>query len=152
MKIAITLSLLLAVAGPTLAQNRSAMQQCRALTDGAARLACYDALPLDAAPPTTTTAPAAPAAQFGLERQAAKTATTAADNSRIESHIEGAFNGWEPNARIKLANGQVWQVTDNSSANYRLQNPKVKVTRGLVGGFFLEIAGANHSPRVRRLE
>jgi hypothetical protein len=70
----------------------------------------------------------------------------------MESYIPGHFEGWGPNARIKLANGQVWQVVDQSSAFFNRDNPKVVVRRGMMGGFFLEIENSNRSPRVRRVQ
>ena len=70
----------------------------------------------------------------------------------MESHIPGHFEGWGPSARIKLANGQVWQVVDGTSAFFNRDNPKVVVRRGMMGGFFLEIENSNRSPRVRRVQ
>ena len=86
----------------------SALRRCRALADAAARLACYDALPLGA--PTVAASAAA------------------------------------------AANGQLWQVTDDSSAIYNLRDPKVTVRRAAMGTFVLDIEGARRLPRVRRLE
>ncbi len=158
---------LLATAAATDAQ----LQQCRAIPDRTARLACYDALPLGAT--TTAAAPAAEpqrpastvamklppsvphiapappaeaAAKFGLEQREAKQV------ERIESHITGSFEGWNPGTRIRLANGQVWQVSDDSRASLYLQNPKVVVRRASMGTFILEIEGSNNAPRVRRVD
>ena len=123
----------------------SALRRCRALADAAARLACYDALPLGA-PTVAASAAAAPtAATFGLQR---------ADDGLLEivSTIPGLFEGWRPGDRIRLANGQLWQVTDDSSAIYNLRDPKVTVRRAAMGTFVLDIEGARRLPRVRRLE
>ena len=54
----------------------------------------------------------------------------------IESQIPGRFEGWQPNTRIRLANGQVWQVTDGSSRIYDVNNPKVEIRRGMLGAFY----------------
>ena len=70
----------------------------------------------------------------------------------METYIPGRFEGWGPNTRIKLGNGQVWQVVDGTSATFSLDNPKVVIRRGMMGGFFLEIENSNRSPRVRRLQ
>jgi hypothetical protein len=70
----------------------------------------------------------------------------------MESTIPGRFEGWGPNSRFKLANGQVWQVVDGSSAIVYRDSPKVVVRRGMMGGFFLEIENSNRSPRVRRIQ
>jgi hypothetical protein len=135
---------------------------CRAIADAPARLACYDALPLPAiavppAPavavvPAPRAAPAAPAAaskpaaapNFGQERRD--------EPQALQSSIPGFFEGWGPRTRIRLANGQVWQVTDDSQGVYALTDAKVTVRRAMLGGFVLEIEGANKAPRVRRVE
>ena len=126
------------------------LQQCRSIPDPAARLACYDALPLQAGPATAT--PAVPAAevpaQFGLVREAAPVV----ELPSIESTIPGHFDGWYPNRRVKLANGQVWQVADGSTRFYDLDNPKVTIRRGVLGAFYLDLSVDNRSIRVRRVE
>lgn len=144
--------------------NDAALRQCRAMADGAARLACYDALPLGTAvsplpadkvaaavptstAPTAAPAPAAPAlaSTFGLQR---------ADEvvREVSSSLPGLFEGWSPGQRFRLANGQLWQISDDSSGVYYLRDPKVTVRRGALGSFVLDIDGANRLPRVRRLE
>lgn len=130
----------------------STLQQCRAIPDPAARLACYDALPLSANLPTAVApapaqAPETPA-QFGLVREAAPVAELPA----IESTIPGHFDGWYPNRRVRLANGQVWQVADGSTRMYDLDNPKVTIRRGVLGAFYLDLSVDNRSIRVRRVE
>lgn len=130
------------------------LQQCRAIPDPAARLACYDALPLTANPATPAAAPAssAPApetpAQFGLAREAAPVV----DLPSIESTIPGHFDGWYPNRRVRLANGQVWQVADGTTRLYELDNPKVTIRRGVLGAYYLDLSVDNRSIRVRRVE
>jgi hypothetical protein len=146
---------LLALAcGSAFAQAQgSSLQACRAITDAAARLACYDALPLPA--PGAPAAPAAAAAPapaqdakaFGFE------AKTAQQNLQwVDSTIEGKFDGWRPGDRIKLANGQVWKVVDDSNAVMNLTDPKVQVRRGALGAFYLEFERSNRTARVKRVE
>jgi hypothetical protein len=125
--------------------------RCRGLTDATARLACYDALPLPSvavksAPAVAAIAPQTPA-QFGLESKTYK-----AGLDSIESRIVGRFEGWNASSRIKLENGQVWQVSDDSSRFLDLNNPRIVVRRGALGAFYLEIDGTNHSPKVKRLQ
>lgn len=128
------------------------LQQCRAIPDPAARLACYDALPLSVSPAAAAAPAAAPApetpARFGLVRQEAPVI----ELPSIESTIPGHFDGWYPNRRIRLANGQVWQVADGSTRVYDLDNPKVTIRRGVLGAFYLDLTVDNWSIRVRRLE
>lgn len=149
---------LCAVALPALAVTDADLRRCRGLADDRARLACYDALVPEAtgnerapaavpAPAAGGTVPAAaaPESSFGLRQR-----TDAVD--AIESTIPGRFEGWEPNTRLTLANGQVWQISDGSRGVYWLDNPKVRIRKGVLGSFFLEIEGQNQSPRVRRVQ
>jgi hypothetical protein len=134
-------------------------QQCRALPDPQTRLSCYDGWvdgqaavavkPVVApVPAVVSAAPAVPAAAaFGLEQQARQT-----EAQSVDSEIPGLFEGWGPKQVIKLANGQLWQITDDSSAVLYLKNPKVKVRRGMFGSFVLEFEASNVSAKVRRLE
>jgi hypothetical protein len=133
---------LLTLAGPALAQNADAdWRRCRQLTDPAGRLACYDGLAtLPAAPPAS-----AAAASFGLPRPADEI-------QEVVTRYEGLFEGWSPGDRIRLANGQVWQIADDSRAVYRLRDPKVTVRRGALGRFVLDVEGARITPTVRRVE
>ena len=169
----------IALAAPAAhAVDDAAFARCRGIADTAARLACYDALPLvpaapmsapsrpaaasnaapapaprapsaaAAAPVAAPPAPASAAQNFGMEEKIAAGSLP----PTMESHIPGHFEGWGPGARIKLANGQVWQVVDGTSAFFNRDNPKVVVRRGMMGGFFLEIENSNRSPRVRRIQ
>lgn len=147
------LALLLLVSTSALADDAGILR-CRAIKESAARLACYDALAVPAATGKAAPAPsqAAPAAQtpeqFGLEYRKPEAVVDA-----IESTIPGSFDGWGPKGNFRLANGQVWQVADDSSGSTRtVENPKVRIRRGALGAFYLEIEGTNRSPRVRRLQ
>lgn len=159
-------------AGAVAWASDAGLRQCRALAESTARLACYDNLPLPAvaaqplpatavsagkpvAPAAAPTPAAAPAlasagtaqavASFGLETAGEKV-------QEVRSHIPGLFDGWRAGDRIRLANGQVWRVVDDSRADYYLRDPKVTVRRGALGSFLLDIEGANQLPRVRRVE
>ena len=151
--------------------NDAALRQCRALTNAAARLACYDAVPLPPLPPPAPAAApvAVPAAAPAAVPAAAPVAAPVADPAttleaqfglpapservpQLVTRFEGEFDGWRPNDRIRLANGQVWQVVDGSSAVYALKNPKVTIKRGALGRFVLDIDGAAKMPGVRRVE
>ncbi|MCA1246459.1 hypothetical protein [Massilia sp. MS-15] len=158
---ALPLSLLL-VCGAALADDQ-AILACRALPDGGARLACYDAIQVAARPGGTAarSAAAAPApamapapaasheASFGLE--AAKRREREPD--AIASTIPGEFQGWGPGAQIRLANGQVWRVIDGSEAVLpRMRDPKVRIERNLFGTLFLKVEGTNNSAKVRRVQ
>ena len=70
----------------------------------------------------------------------------------IESYIAGRFEGWEAKSNIKLANGQVWQIADDSRRYLTMNDPKVRIRRGALGAFYLEFEKSNISPRVRRVQ
>jgi len=134
-----------------------ALRRCRGIAEAAARLACYDALPLPA--PGAAAGAAAPAAPRAaapareaplLERFGLESRQPQAD--RIDSHIPGLFTGWDANSQIRLANGQVWKVVDGSWLHGEWNNPKVSVRRGMLGSFYLDIEGESRSPRVQRVK
>ena len=154
---------LLAAGGAAQAAPGDTLATCRAIKDSAARLACYDGLPLAAPapappPPAAAQGPAAPApagsatAQSEASRFGLPATKGPAPVETMESRIDGHFEGWYPGSRIQLANGSVWQVTDNSSRFANLDNPRVTVRRGALGSFFLDIDGVNPAPRVRRIQ
>lgn len=158
------------------------LERCRSLSEASERLKCYDMIVLPArsaavggtsaadraaavspsAGASAAQAPAAPArpapvaagepsaagiARFGREQE-----MPAGTLDELRSSIPGTFSGWEPRTRWKLANGQVWQVADGSRAYYRLESPTIRITRGALGSFFMEIEGVSHAVPVRRLE
>ena len=168
--------LIFLVAGALSSQNGFAansmpsLQQCRDMADATSRLACYDALPIlpnaikikptsdvatrpiaNQTKPDESGAPATTgtliANQFGLEDRLAKNAETT-----ISSQIVGNFEGWGPHSRITLANGQLWQVSDDSSRSVYIKSLKVTIRRGAFGAFYLELDGTNYSPRVKRVQ
>jgi hypothetical protein len=146
MRPTLLIALLLAhLPGAVLADDDS-LRRCRALAADAARLACYDAIALaPAAVAAAASAGAVPAARFGLPEGPDRI-------ERVESRIEGRFEGWRPLDRFRFANGQVWQVIDGSTGVYWLDSPRVAVRRGALGSFVLEIEGVKPFVRVRRIE
>lgn len=141
----------------------AALLKCRQLEDGPVRLACYNAIAVQpgaaaARPAAGTAAPAyttvaAPtkdemAAMFGREPELLKSARLDA----IETSISGPFDGWVRGQRIRLANGQVWKVVDDTEDVVELNNPKVTIKRGLLGAIFLDIEGAHRNPKVQRVQ
>ncbi|NNG21674.1 hypothetical protein [Telluria aromaticivorans] len=151
---ALPLSLLL-LSGVALADD-DAIRKCRALTDTGARLACYDGIQLNAAraaPAAAAAVAAAPArnreADFGMEAVRQREAEPAS----VTSTVVGDFEGWGPNSQIRLANGQVWRITDGSEATLpRTRNAKVTVERNMFGTLFLKVDGSNSSAKVRRVQ
>ncbi|MEH6434540.1 hypothetical protein [Massilia sp. DD77] len=150
----LSLALLLCASGAAFADPADdAILKCRAQPDTASRLACYDAIQVGAARPAQLPAPAAPVRSaeqdFGIEAVKKK----AAQPNAIESSIAGEFDGWGPGSQIRLANGQVWRITDGSEAVLpRMRNPKVRIERNVFGTLFLKIEGSNSSAKVRRVQ
>jgi hypothetical protein len=139
-------ALLLALASAAVSAQGTEMQRCRGMADDRARLACYDALAAGAGEAAAAASATKSGATFGLDMQLRKSEPDA-----IESQLTGLVEGWGPRSLFKLANGQVWQVIDGSSAVLYLKDPKVKIRRGAMGTFVLEIDGTNETARVNRL-
>jgi hypothetical protein len=137
------------------------VSRCQAVREAAARLACYDKLyppgasgspaPAASSTPAPNVAAQQPAtdgaAYFGLPQRARP-----GDVDSIESTVAASFDGWGPNDKIRLQNGQVWEVIDGSSGALSTDARKVKVRRGALGSYFLDFEGLTKSPRVRRLQ
>ncbi len=141
------------VLGASLVQaNDAELSRCRQITDASQRLRCYDALPVVApAAPAAAVAPTRPTGptpdNFGLEGRGIGTRVEA-----IETSIVGNFDEWGPNYRFNLANGQVWQVVDGSIGFRASSDSRVKIRRGMLGTFYLELVGTNRSPKVQRVQ
>ena len=147
-----TLLPLLLLSSAALADD-AGLLRCRAIADAIGRLACYDALPVAGVEAKAAPGPSAKADQplhqlFGMESNIAPPEGLPA----LETNIQGHFEGWGPNTRFQLANGQVWQVADGSTRIYDLDNPKVTISRGMLGAFYLSLAGDNRTVRVRRIQ
>jgi hypothetical protein len=136
---------LLAISSVALADD-AALLRCRGIADASARLACYDALVVLTSEEKVLQTESAQREQFGMDRFD-KTAPQV-----IESYIPGHFDGWEPGASIRLANGQIWQINDNSRGVHNIDNPKVRIRHGMFSAYYLEIEGTNRSPRVSRVQ
>lgn len=153
MKLAVTIVALLSCAVTANAiANDDALSRCRAITDSAARLTCYDAIVIAPAQSSAASSKRAVPAQTTAEQFGLQPKANPNEVNSIESTFAGKFDGWGPNSRITLTNGQVWQVTDDSSAFCNCDNKKVLIRRGALGAFYLEIEGTNRSPKVRRLK
>ena len=157
------LFLLPLISGAAIADD-AALLRCRTISDATARLGCYDALVVTAdssgaakatvgassvaQSSSTQQTPKQTPNQFGLEEKIA----SKSEIDAIVSSIPGSFEGWRAKSNIRLANGQVWQISDDSSRTHYIDNPTVKIRRGALGSFYLEIQGTNISPRVKRVQ
>lgn len=146
---------LLLACGSALADD-GALLRCRETADSASRLACYDAIAVQptAARGAASTASIDPAtARKSLEQSFGIEFNKKFVLDSIESTIPGTFRGWGPKQRIRLANGQLWAVVDDSEGVMtEIVNPKVVITRGMLGALFMEIEGTRQAPRVHRIQ
>ena len=131
---------LLLVSGPALA-DEAAFFRCRDIGDDSKRLACYDAVKK----PTAEQKREVQEKAFGLVPKRPEIET-------IQSVIPGTFEGWEGDQNIRLANGQVWQVVDDSNGVVMGKDLKATVARGAMGAMYMEIEGSRKSPRVKRVK
>ena len=137
----------LLLSGAALADD-AALLRCRDIADASKRLACYDALVVPGGQAgSVRNRPQQSSEQFGMGGREAKSELDA-----IESRIPGRFEGWDPGSRIRLENGQIWQITDDSSRYFNLDNPRVTIRRGAFGAFYLEVGSSHWSARVRRVQ
>ncbi|MGV7210098.1 hypothetical protein ACLB1G_19840 [Oxalobacteraceae bacterium A2-2] len=144
----LTALLLAGAAGAALADD-AALLRCRQLPDGPERLRCYNAIPVGA--PATPTAPTRAQQESSFGREQAVIAQQ--QLSELSTTIAGEFEGWKAGARIRLANGQVWQIADDSEEWMPpVTNPRATLRRGTLGAIFLDIEGAPRAPRVRRVK
>lgn len=137
-----------ALAAPTL-------DQCRALQDPQARLACYDAI---SAPPVLPPAPVEPAARreeqtknFGLTEQQ-KAPEQRAEVEEVQATISGVRNG-RSGPILELDNGQTWQVgTDGNLHQWLKTGQVVTIKRGLLSGYRLRADGVTGMEKAQRLQ
>jgi hypothetical protein len=132
--------LLLFAAGAAGAVDDALVLRCRALPDIAARLACYEALPV--APPADQ--------RFGARRLEKKVDD---EPSALRSTVRGHLDGWRYGTQLTLANGQVWRVVDDVDAVLPdLVDPAVRIERGALGAYYLQLEASNSAARVVRIK
>ncbi|HDS1559033.1 hypothetical protein NJH49_12185 [Stenotrophomonas maltophilia] len=69
----------------------------------------------------------------------------------ITGVLQGEFRGFGKGRVYSLDNGQQWEQTDATSiSGVRRQSPKVSITPGMLGVWYLKVEGVNTQPKVRR--
>ena len=139
------MGLLVAALPPAALAADTLVARCREQSEATARLACYDAIPIAPRPAVHAASSPQVLAEFGRR-------TAAAAVAAIVSSVPDDFEGWRANGPIRLDNGQVWQVTDDSAVSMDRRRRKVTVRRGAMGTYFLDFEDSNHSPRVKRID
>jgi hypothetical protein len=128
--------LLLFASGAACAVDDALVLRCRALPDAASRLACYEALPV--------------AQRFGMKRLEKKVDD---EPGAIRSTVRGRLDGWRYGTQLTLANGQVWRVVDDVDAVLPdLADPPVRIERGALGAYYLQLEANNSAARVVRVK
>ena len=132
-------ALLLAVAaGPTFAQGDADVLRCLDVADNTARLQCFD----QAATALRTARAAGKSVEIDM---------TPPDT--LASRITGRFDGWNKLDRVKLANGQVWQLLDEGTSIGARTDPQVLIKAGaLKASYFMTIEGLGAPVRVKRVQ
>ncbi|MBO1750118.1 hypothetical protein [Stenotrophomonas indicatrix] len=72
-------------------------------------------------------------------------------NEPINGVLQGEFRGFGKGRVYVLDNGQQWEQTDATSiSGVRKQSPKVSISPGVMGVWYLKVEGVNTQPKVRR--
>ena len=58
----------------------------------------------------------------------------------------------DPNQKISLKNGQVWQVIDGSTGTVIGKSKTVTIRRAVLGSYWMEFEGLSKAPKVQRLK
>jgi hypothetical protein len=148
MKALLALSL---VSGAAFAGDAELLR-CLDVSDNATRLGCYDTLAQAAKAAQATPQAKAAAVEQATQNFGRVTPLEPPPLEQLLSHIPGTLDGWTRGGRLRLANGQVWQVNDDSANVGPLNNPKVSISPGLLGSFFMTIEGVDFKIKVKRLQ
>lgn len=93
--------------------------------------------------------PSMDAAAPARTRATAPAGKAPANGKDIHTRIAGTFRGWDSDTVFTLANGQRWQVADDSEMMmHSLDNPKVTLHKGFFGSWLLSVDGTHQSVRV----
>lgn len=72
-------------------------------------------------------------------------------NEPISGVLQGEFRGFGKGRIYVLDNGQQWEQTDATAVSgVRKQSPKVSISPGVMGVWYLKVEGVNTQPKVRR--
>lgn len=141
----------------------SGLRACRAQTDAAARLACFDALVsrLDtpvtlpaASPPVANPTASVPAAGFGGENLARAEDAPQPQESISAGVAKVSFSAIK-HFTVVLDNGQVWRQADSDTAVAHFSDDKpnvVKISKGFMDAYSLAIEGAWGTYKVKRIK
>ena len=102
---------------------------------------------------TAVRAPITPAAKSDRDVKVVVAPGTKIEFSAVESRLTGVFTGWEPRGVFALENGQRWREANGSTyVSPPLPAPKVRITPGALGTFWMEIEGVRVRVKVVRVD
>ena len=71
----------------------------------------------------------------------------------VDSLLKGEFHGWRNGSVFELENGQRWRVVDDDfQATKRLSNPKVTISPGAFGSWYMLVDGTSVKAKVKRVD
>ena len=154
-----TAALMLLAPSAVQAQVEERMRECRRLADEGARIACYDAIPLDAPEqrpaveqaPAARAAPRAPAG-FGASQLPAPPSAASSEPERISARVARAVERQPGIWLVTLEDGTEWQFVDGAPSSYDPPRPgsTVEISRASLGSYLLRYAG-QRAVRARRV-
>lgn len=72
-------------------------------------------------------------------------------NEPVTGVLQGEFRGFGKGRIYALDNGQVWEQTDATSlSGVRRTSPKVSISPGMMGVWYMKVEGVNTQAKVRR--
>jgi hypothetical protein len=135
-------------------QDFKAAQACTGLTDDVPRLSCYDAAFGVSKPPTAQKSgvgKAEPLAKFGdngrlhPDSQADLPKSMTVHVQQVTPLAYGLY-------QLTLENGQVWRTTEGDSALEFKANDMVTISRRVLSGYEISLAGRNASVNATRMK
>ena len=70
----------------------------------------------------------------------------------IESSIAGKFRGWRGETEFTLENGQTWVQLGRERYSINLDDPQVRIEKGMLGSHYMRIVETNRRVKVRRIK
>jgi hypothetical protein len=70
----------------------------------------------------------------------------------VSSSLKGEFRGWQNGTVFELENGQRWRVLDSDFATKPLSSPKVTISPGLLGSWYMLVEGTSVKAKVKRVD
>lgn len=131
--------------------------ECRKLEDTAARIACYDNIPLGqaAAAPSPVTRPAPAeiprAGGFGSNQLPRAAAALDAEPNEISAKVSAVTERTPGTYVLTLEDGAQWQFVDATSKSYDPPRPgsTIQISSASLGSYLMRYAG-QRSVRIRR--